>query len=71
MALDILHDAGLLNLFGKFSNVDNIVVKPVLLKKGNTKVALYGIGSQRDDRLQRAFNCNIKTIIFICIFILF
>uniref|UniRef100_A0AC35FQW7 Mre11 DNA-binding domain-containing protein n=1 Tax=Panagrolaimus sp. PS1159 TaxID=55785 RepID=A0AC35FQW7_9BILA len=56
MALDILHDAGLVNLFGKFNSVENIVVKPVLLKKGDAKVALYGIGSQRDDRLQRAFN---------------
>uniref|UniRef100_A0A914XZP4 Mre11 DNA-binding domain-containing protein n=1 Tax=Panagrolaimus superbus TaxID=310955 RepID=A0A914XZP4_9BILA len=58
MALDILHDAGLVNLFGKFNNVDNIVVKPILLRKGDAKVALYGIGSQRDDRLQRAFHAG-------------
>uniref|UniRef100_A0AC34FZ53 Mre11 DNA-binding domain-containing protein n=1 Tax=Panagrolaimus sp. ES5 TaxID=591445 RepID=A0AC34FZ53_9BILA len=58
MALDILHDTGLVNLFGKFNSVDNIVVKPILLRKGDAKVALYGIGSQRDDRLQRAFHAG-------------
>uniref|UniRef100_A0A0N4ZER5 Mre11_DNA_bind domain-containing protein n=1 Tax=Parastrongyloides trichosuri TaxID=131310 RepID=A0A0N4ZER5_PARTI len=54
-ALDMLHEAGYLNLFGKFKDIDNIIISPVIIKKGNTKVAIYGIGSQRDDRLHRAF----------------
>ncbi|VDD96140.1 unnamed protein product [Enterobius vermicularis] len=54
-ALDVLHESGLINLFGKFEEIDKFVVSPVLLKKGTTNVALYGIGSQRDDRLCRAF----------------
>uniref|UniRef100_A0A915C1I4 Double-strand break repair protein n=1 Tax=Parascaris univalens TaxID=6257 RepID=A0A915C1I4_PARUN len=54
-ALDLLHEMGLINLFGKFEEIDKFVVSPVLLKKGKTNLAIYGIGSQRDDRLCRAF----------------
>ncbi|OZC05978.1 hypothetical protein X798_07039 [Onchocerca flexuosa] len=54
-ALDILHESGLINLFGKFEEIDQFIVSPILLVKGKTKLALYGIGSQRDDRLCRAF----------------
>ncbi|VDK46254.1 unnamed protein product [Anisakis simplex] len=54
-ALDLLHEAGLINLFGKFEEIDKFVVSPVLLRKGKTNLAIYGIGSQRDDRLCRAF----------------
>nr|CAD2128714.1 unnamed protein product [Meloidogyne enterolobii] len=55
-ALDVLHESGLLNLFGKYSDLDHLEVAPILLKRGCTKIALYGIGSQRDDRLARAFS---------------
>uniref|UniRef100_A0A9J2PEA3 Mre11 DNA-binding domain-containing protein n=1 Tax=Ascaris lumbricoides TaxID=6252 RepID=A0A9J2PEA3_ASCLU len=54
-ALDLLHETGLINLFGKFEEIDKFVVSPILLKKGKTNLAIYGIGSQRDDRLCRAF----------------
>jgi hypothetical protein len=54
-ALDVLHEAGLINLFGKFPDVDQMVVSPILLSKGSNKIAIYGIGSQRDDRIARAF----------------
>lgn len=54
-ALDLLHEAGLINLFGKFEEIDKFVVSPILLNKGKTNLAIYGIGSQRDDRLCRAF----------------
>ncbi|KAI1721371.1 mre11 DNA-binding presumed domain-containing protein [Ditylenchus destructor] len=54
-ALDDLHETGLINFFGKFNDVDKIEVAPILLKKGQTKIAIYGISSQRDDRLCRAF----------------
>uniref|UniRef100_A0A914CAC5 Mre11 DNA-binding domain-containing protein n=1 Tax=Acrobeloides nanus TaxID=290746 RepID=A0A914CAC5_9BILA len=54
-SLDLLHEAGLVNLFGKFNDVDKIEVSPILLRKRETKIALYGISSQRDDRLCRAF----------------
>ncbi|CAB3405913.1 unnamed protein product [Caenorhabditis bovis] len=54
-ALDLLHEAGLINLFGKHEDISKFDVAPLLLKKGETRLALYGIGSQRDDRLVRAF----------------
>jgi len=54
-SLDIFHEAGLINLFGKFCNVDHINCAPLLLRKGDCNLAIYGIGSQRDDRLCRSF----------------
>ena len=30
-------------------------IAPVLLQKGDTKIALYGLGNVRDERLARAF----------------
>lgn len=54
-ALDELHESGLINLFGKFEQVEEMTVSPLLLTKGTTRLALYGVGSQRDDRLNRAF----------------
>lgn len=57
-ALDLLHESGLVNLFGKHSNIQEFIVSPILLRKGETRLALYGIGSQRDDRLVRAFKNN-------------
>mmetsp|Transcript_19819 Transcript_19819/g.50366 ORF Transcript_19819/g.50366 Transcript_19819/m.50366 type:complete len:637 (-) Transcript_19819:68-1978(-) len=55
-ALDLLEVNKLLNYFGKVDNFDKIVVNPVLLRKGLTKVALYGLGNVRDERLNRSFN---------------
>ncbi|KAI6200442.1 Double-strand break repair protein MRE11A [Aphelenchoides besseyi] len=60
-ALDVLHEAGLLNLFGRYAEVGRYEVKPMLIRKpledGTTEnIAIYGISSQRDDRLARAFN---------------
>ncbi|CCD14810.1 unnamed protein product, partial [Trypanosoma congolense IL3000] len=53
--IDILATAGLVNYFGHTPSLDDIVVEPVLLKKGDTYVALYGFGNVRDDRLHRCF----------------
>lgn len=54
-ALDLLHEGGLVNLFGKHASIEEFTVSPILLRKGSTLLALYGLGSQRDDRLVRAF----------------
>ncbi|EFP00620.1 hypothetical protein CRE_04379 [Caenorhabditis remanei] len=54
-ALDLLHEAGLVNLFGKHESIQEFLISPILLRKGETRLALYGLGSQRDDRLVRAF----------------
>ncbi|KAL1853571.1 meiotic recombination [Diaporthe australafricana] len=54
-SLDLLQVAGLVNYFGRVPEVDNIQVKPVLLQKGRTKLALYGLSNVRDERLFRTF----------------
>lgn len=54
-ALDMLHEAGLINLFGKIDNYDAITIKPLLLEKGNVKLALFGLGAVRDERLHNLF----------------
>ncbi|CAH8450621.1 unnamed protein product [Heterobilharzia americana] len=57
-AADLLHTAGLINLFGKFASVERIDLTPILLRKGKTRVALYGLGSVREERLHRLFLNN-------------
>lgn len=54
-ALDILQVSGLLNYYGRTPESDNIQIKPVLLQKGRTKLALYGMSNVRDERLFRTF----------------
>lgn len=53
-ALDLLSAANLINYIGKSDAVDKVDVHPLLLAKGKTRVALYGLGHIRDDRLHRA-----------------
>lgn len=54
-ALDLLAVSGLINYYGKTPQSDNIEVKPVLIQKGRTKLALYGLSNVRDERLYRTF----------------
>eukprot|EP00756_Hemistasia_phaeocysticola_P045920 Hpha_TRINITY_DN19676_c0_g1::TRINITY_DN19676_c0_g1_i1::g.186118::m.186118/K10865/MRE11; double-strand break repair protein MRE11 len=53
--LDLLSAAGLVNYIGKQTAADDITLSPVLLTKGTTKLALYGLGHVRDERLNRSF----------------
>jgi len=49
------------NYFGKVKNIEKIEVSPILFTKGETKIALYGIGHMKDERLNIAFETkNIK-----------
>ncbi|XP_042045962.1 double-strand break repair protein MRE11-like isoform X2 [Salvia splendens] len=58
-AVDILSACNLVNYFGKLvlegSGVGQITLYPILIKKGSTSVALYGLGNIRDERLNRMF----------------
>ncbi|BGO97365.1 Double-strand break repair protein MRE11 [Rhodotorula toruloides] len=60
-ALDVLSASGLINYFGRMelpgqatddgeALEDGLKVKPILLQKGDTKLALYGMGNIHDDR---------------------
>lgn len=58
-AVDILSACNLINYFGKMdlgsSGVGQITIHPILIRKGFTSVALYGLGNIRDERLNRMF----------------
>lgn len=51
----MLSACNLVNYFGKSESVDDITVYPILVAKGKTKVAIYGLGNVRDERLYRTF----------------
>ncbi|XP_068173875.1 double-strand break repair protein MRE11 isoform X2 [Antennarius striatus] len=57
-ALDLLSASGLVNHFGHSHSVERIEISPILMQKGNTKLALYGLGSIPDERLYRMFVNN-------------
>lgn len=52
--IDILNNVGHVNYFGKVRDMENINIEPILLTKGETKIALYGIGHINDSRLNLA-----------------
>ncbi|XP_074589087.1 double-strand break repair protein MRE11 isoform X1 [Curcuma longa] len=58
-AIDILSASNLVNYFGKMvlggSGVGEITIYPILIRKGITSIALYGLGNIRDERLNRMF----------------
>uniref|UniRef100_A0A4W6E9N7 Double-strand break repair protein n=1 Tax=Lates calcarifer TaxID=8187 RepID=A0A4W6E9N7_LATCA len=61
-ALDLLSASGLVNHFGHSQSVERIEISPILMQKGNTKLALYGLGSIPDERLYRMFVNNQVTM---------
>lgn len=54
-ALHVLEAANMVNYFGRQRSVDDIVLEPLLFRKGKTQMALYGLGNMRDERLHAAF----------------
>ncbi|CAE6351710.1 unnamed protein product [Rhizoctonia solani] len=63
-ALDVLSVAGVINYIGKsdLSASDDpnagIQIKPVLLRKGATQLALYGVGNVKDQRMHFELRSN-------------
>ncbi|VEL27153.1 unnamed protein product [Protopolystoma xenopodis] len=57
-AADLLHTSGLLNLFGKNPSIEQLKIRPLLIRKGDTNIAIYGIGSVREERMHRLFVSN-------------
>jgi double-strand break repair protein MRE11 len=53
--LETLAATGLVNYFGKYMDMKKIDVRPLLLRKGKTHLALYGLGSLPEERLHRLF----------------
>lgn len=54
-ALDILSTCAFVNYFGRSTDLHDIEVNPILMEKGATKLAIYGLGNVRDERLNRIF----------------
>lgn len=54
-SLDILANMGLVNYFGRWKDYTLVRLAPVLLRKGATNLALYGMGHLKDQRLSRLF----------------
>jgi len=62
-ALDLLSTSNLVNYIGKAEQVDDIEITPVLLRKGDTHIALYALGAIRDERLNRMWTQkNVKFV---------
>ncbi|KNC86827.1 hypothetical protein, variant [Sphaeroforma arctica JP610] len=57
-ALDLLEVADTINYFGKQKSFDEFSISPILLQKGCTRIALYGLGNIKDDRLYRTFEAR-------------
>lgn len=57
-SLDLLSTTGLVNYFGKCTDLTEININPILLRKGKTQLALYGLSHIHDNRLARLFNEN-------------
>jgi double-strand break repair protein MRE11 len=66
-ALDVLSVSGLLNYFGKVDlaadegqerDDKGIKIRPVLLRKGSTHLALYGVGNVKDARMHYELRSN-------------
>ncbi|OAD61543.1 Double-strand break repair protein MRE11 [Eufriesea mexicana] len=47
--------SGLINYFGKWTDLTQITIPPLILKKGETHIALYGLSYINDQRLSRLF----------------
>lgn len=54
-SLDLLSVMGLVNYFGKCTELENVNISPLMLQKGKTKLCMYGLGSIRDERLHRMY----------------
>lgn len=67
-ALDVLSVAGLVNYFGKVHlasdekaddpTSDGMLIKPVLLSKGHTRLAMFGVGNIKDARMHYELRSN-------------
>ena len=54
-SLDVLSSAGFVNYFGKNLDLSKVTVNPLLLRKGESYLAIYGLSHVKDRRLSRLF----------------
>ncbi|XP_002069265.2 double-strand break repair protein MRE11 [Drosophila willistoni] len=54
-SLDLLSTAGCVNYYGRWTDLTKLEISPVLLRKGESHLALYGLSHIPDQRLSRLF----------------
>ncbi|KAL5292282.1 MRE11A family protein [Megaselia abdita] len=54
-SLDLLATCGLVNYFGKRTDLTKLDIYPILMRKGVTQLAIYGLSYIHDSRLVRLF----------------
>ncbi|KAJ6638754.1 Double-strand break repair protein MRE11, partial [Pseudolycoriella hygida] len=54
-SLDLLATSGLVNYFGKWTDLSQVDIDPILIRKGETQLAMYGLSHIHDNRLARLF----------------
>ncbi|XP_023160670.2 double-strand break repair protein MRE11 [Drosophila hydei] len=54
-SLDLLSTTGLINYFGRWTDLTKVEISPILIRKGETKLSLYGLSHIHDARLVRIF----------------
>ncbi|CAO1416975.1 unnamed protein product [Diamesa serratosioi] len=54
-SMDLLSSTGLLNYFGKWTDLNKVEISPIILRKNATTAALYGLSHIHDARLARMF----------------
>ncbi|KAH8306756.1 hypothetical protein KR044_012577, partial [Drosophila immigrans] len=54
-SLDLLSTTGLINYFGRWTDLTKVEISPILIRKGESKLGLYGLSHIHDARLARLF----------------
>nr|CAD7569532.1 unnamed protein product [Timema californicum] len=54
-AMDVLASTGLVNYFAKWDDFQKVDVSPLLIQKGKTRLAIFGLSYMKDERLSRLF----------------
>ena len=62
-ALDLLSCNSLVNYFGQQEDFNKVEIKPLLFRKGESNVAVYGLGNIRDERLHTTWEKNQVTFV--------
>jgi hypothetical protein len=62
-SLDLLSASGLVNYFGKWTDLTRVEISPLLMQKGATRLAFYGLSHLKDERLARLFGDHCVSVI--------
>lgn len=54
-SMDVLSSTGLLNYIGRWTDLTNVEISPIVLNKNGTKIAIYALSHIQDQRLVRLF----------------